>query len=69
MAVTGGDGGQLPLSHIRDRVEAAGGAVSWWTRTPGATSLDGVVPVAHVRLVAADHASRSRSGPKADLVT
>ena len=67
VAVTGGDGGQLPLSHIRDRVEAAGGTVSL-VNEEGLTSLEAWFPCPR-QVVAAVHASRSRSGPKADLVT
>lgn len=67
VAVTGGDGGQLPLSHIRDRVEAAGGSVSV-DSTDGLTTLEAWLPGPR-QSVAAAHASRRRSGPKADLVT
>lgn len=67
VAVTGGGGGQLPLSHIRDRVEAAGGTVSL-VNEEGLTSLEACFPCPR-QVVAAVHASRSRSGPKADLVT
>ena len=67
VAVTGGDGGQLPLSHIRDRVEAAGGTVSV-ANEDGLTSLEAWFPGPR-QVVAAVHASRRRSGPKADLVT
>ena len=67
VAVTGGDGGQLPLSHIQDRVEAAGGTVSLLSEE-GLTSLEAWFPCPR-QVVAAVHASRSRSGPKADLVT
>ena len=28
LVVSGNDGGELPLGHMRDRVEAAGGSVS-----------------------------------------
>jgi hypothetical protein len=66
VAVTGGDG-QLPLSHIRDRVEAAGGSTSVDT-TDGLTTLEVWFPGPPQALAAA-HASRKRSGPKADLVT
>jgi len=67
VAVTGGDGGQLPLSHIRDRVEAAGGTLSV-VDEEGLTSVEACFPCPR-QVVAAVHASRSRSGPKADLVT
>jgi signal transduction histidine kinase len=67
VAVTGGDGGQLPLSHIRDRVEAAGGTVSVLS-AGGLTSVEARFPCPR-QVVAAVHASRRRSGPKADLVT
>jgi signal transduction histidine kinase len=67
VAVTGGDRGQLPLSHIRDRVEAAGGTITVRT-VDGLTSLEAWFPCQR-QVVAAVHASRRRSGPKADLVT
>ena len=67
VAVTGGDGGQLTLSHIRDRVEAAGGSMSLNSRE-GHTTLEAWFP-GPLQSVAAAHASRRRSGPKADLVT
>ena len=67
VAVTGGDGGQLPLSHIRDRVEAAGGTVSL-ANEEGLISLEAWFPCPR-QVVADVHASRRRSGPKADLVT
>ena len=65
--VTGGDGGQLPLSHIRDRVEAAGGSMSV-SSTGGSTTLEAWFP-GPLQPVAAAQTSRKRSGPKADLVT
>jgi signal transduction histidine kinase len=65
--VTGRDRSQLPLSHIRDRVEAAGGTISVRS-VDGLTSLEAWFPwPGHV--VAAAHASTSRSGPNADFVT
>ena len=67
VTVNGGDGGQLPLSHIRDRVEAAGGSMSVNT-TDGLTTLEVWFP-GPPQSVAAAQASRRRSGPKADLVT
>ena len=67
VAVTGGDGGQLPLSHIRDRVEAAGGSMSV-SSTDGSTTLEAWFP-GPLQPVAAAQTSRKRSGPKADLVT
>jgi signal transduction histidine kinase len=66
VVVSGGDGGQLPLSQIRDRVEAAGGTVSLVSEA-GLTSLEVWFP-SSPQAVAAVQASRSRSGPKADLV-
>ena len=67
VAVTGGDRGQLPLGHIRDRAEAAGGTVSALT-TDALTSLEVRFPDPR-QVVAAVQASRRQSGPKADLVT
>jgi signal transduction histidine kinase len=67
VTVTGGDRDQLPLSHIRDRVEAAGGSMSV-DSTGGLTTLDAWFP-GPLQSVAAAHAARRRSGPKADLVT
>jgi signal transduction histidine kinase len=67
VAVTGGDGAQLPLSHIRDRVEAAGGSM-WVASADGLTTLEARF-AGPLQAVAAAHASRRRSGPKADLVT
>jgi GAF domain-containing protein len=66
VVVSGGDGGQLPLSQIRDRVEAAGGTVSLVSEA-GLTSLEVWFP-SSPQAVPAVQASRSRSGPKADLV-
>lgn len=67
VTVTGGDGDLLPLAHIRDRVEATGGSVTV-TRTQGLTIVEAWFP-GPLHEVAAAHASRRRSGPKADLVT
>jgi signal transduction histidine kinase len=64
--ITGGDRNQLPMSHIRDRVEAAGGTISVRS-VEGLTSLEAWFPCPG-QVVAAAHASRRRSGPKADLV-
>lgn len=67
VTVTGGDGEQLPLSHIHDRVEAAGGSMTV-SSTDGSTTLEAWFP-GPLQPVASAHASRTRSGPKADLVT
>ena len=64
--VTGCDRSQLPLSHIRDRVEAAGGTITV-RDVEGLTCLEARFP-SPGQVVAAVHASRSRSGPRADLV-
>ena len=82
LVVSGSGRGGLPLGHMRDRVEAAGGSVSI-TGEDGQTVIEirAPTPVAlrheprpHARSVAShrtavDHASSSRSGPNADLVT
>lgn len=67
VSITGGGGGQLPLSHIRDRVETAGGSVSVKSNH-GRTTLEARFPQT-LQSVADAHTSCSRSGPKADLVT
>jgi signal transduction histidine kinase len=66
VVVSGSDRGGLPLGHIRDRVEAAGGSVSV-TVERGRAVIEIRAPGHHRPAV--DHASSSRSGPKADLVT
>jgi signal transduction histidine kinase len=67
VVVTGAGVRQLPMSHILDRAEAAGGSVSV-TTTDGRTTLEALFPgPAHA--VAPAHASTRRSGPNADLVT
>lgn len=66
LVVTGSDRGGLPLGHMRDRVEAAGGSVSI-TVEQGHAVIE-VRATGHQR-PAVDHASSSWSGPKADLVT
>jgi signal transduction histidine kinase len=66
LVVTGTDRGGLPLSHMRDRVEAAGGSVSI-TVEQGRAVIE-VRATGHQR-PAVDHAFSSWSGPKADLVT
>ena len=63
----GGGGGGFPLSHIRDRAEAAGGSISV-TTTAGRTTLEASFPGPR-QPAAAAHASTRRSGPNADLVT
>jgi signal transduction histidine kinase len=65
LVVTGRDRGGIPLNHMRDRVEAAGGSVSL-TVEQGQAVIE--VRAAGDQPAAADHASSSRSGPKADLV-
>ena len=67
IAVTGGDSGRLPVSHIRDRVEASGGRLSVHG-TNGRAELHATFPQTG-QSVAAIHTSRKRSGPNADLVT
>jgi signal transduction histidine kinase len=66
LVVTGIDRGGLPLSHMRDRVEAAGGSVSI-TVEQGRAVID-VRATAH-QPPTVDHAAASWSGPKCDLVT
>jgi signal transduction histidine kinase len=66
LVVTGSDQGGLPLGHMRDRVEAAGGSVSL-TVARGRAVIE-VHASGHQRPALA-HASSSRSGPSADLVT
>jgi hypothetical protein len=67
VTLTGGDGGPLPLSHLRDRVEATGGSISAITEH-GFTTVEAWFP-GPAQPVAAAHASTSRSGPNADFVT
>ncbi|MET0916363.1 MAG: hypothetical protein ABWY81_09225 [Jiangellaceae bacterium] len=66
VTVTGADGAQLPVSHIRDRVEAAGGTITVLS-VDSRTTLDAWFPYP-LQVVAAVHASLRRSGPNADLV-
>jgi signal transduction histidine kinase len=66
LVVTGSDRGGLPLGHMRDRIEAAGGSVSVAVER-GRVVIEVRAPGHHRPAV--DHASSSRSGPKADLVT
>jgi hypothetical protein len=83
LSVSGTDGGDLSLSHMRDRMEATGGSVSA-TRRDGRTYVEVRAPSARPGRChdgasyrcrdygspdAAAHTSRSRSGPNADLVT
>ena len=77
LSVSGTDGGGLSMHHMRDRVEATGGSVSTSTRD-GRTLVEVRAPATRslaqrledaVHTDAAVHASRSRSGPNADLVT
>jgi signal transduction histidine kinase len=65
LVVTGTDSGGLPLSHMRDRVEAAGGSVSI-TLEQGHAVIE--VRATGRQRAAVDHASSNWSGPKADLV-
>ena len=66
--VTGGDRGGLPLSHIRDRVEAAVGTIVACQHgrldLPGRRRFPGPP-----QLVAASIPRAGGPGPKADLVT
>ncbi len=66
LVVTGTDRGGLPLGHMRDRVEAAGGFVSI-TVEQGRAVIE-VHATGH-QPPAVDHAFSSWSGSRADLVT
>jgi signal transduction histidine kinase len=67
LRVSGTEAGGLSLSHMRDRIEAAGGSVSATVRD-GRTFVEVRAPSA-VHWDAAAQTSRSGSGPNADLVT
>ena len=67
VTLAGRDGGPLPLSHLRDRVEATGGAITVNTEN-GLTTVEAWFP-GPLQPVAAAQASTSRSGPNADFVT
>jgi signal transduction histidine kinase len=63
--VTGVHGDGSTLGHMRDRVEAAGGSVTWSTQG-GGSDVDVRLPATPPE---ACHSSVSSSGPKSDLVT
>ncbi len=68
LVISGGEGGQLVLSAVRDRVEAAGGTVDVRC-APGETVLEVVLPAGTAQPEAPAQTASSRSGPNADLVT
>ncbi|MGH8894581.1 MAG: hypothetical protein ACRDWY_14950, partial [Actinomycetes bacterium] len=81
VALSGRDEGGLSLTHLRDRVEAAGGTVTM-RRFGTDVVLEALLPAGEDRGAAnadggervgqgatADHSATSRSGPNADFVT